>query len=83
MGVSCSAVPAPRQLQHLGEWAPSPTGQHSGAGSGGVGGGMTGELTLPPADGSIGWPSWSRAGELTLEVQIWKSQQADLLSYHL
>jgi hypothetical protein len=44
---------------------------------------MTGELTLPPADGSIGWPSWSRAGELTLEVQIWKSQQADLLSYHL
>lgn len=31
-----------------------------------------GELTLPPANGSIGWPSWSNAGELSLVVWITK-----------
>lgn len=48
------------------------TRQHSGAASGGAGAGdpilregmRAGELTLPPADGGIGWPSCSRAGEL-------------------
>lgn len=38
------------------------------------------ELTLSPADGSIGWSSWFHAGELTLMVQIRKIQKADQLS---
>ena len=74
-------------------------GQHSGAGSGGVGGGMTGELTLPPADGTTGWLSWSsrvclpwehgwgRASRLgssaTIQAQIQGSELAHLKVYIL
>jgi hypothetical protein len=42
----------------------------------------TGEMTLPPANGSIGWPSQSSDGEITLVVQTRESQQTDHLSYH-
>jgi hypothetical protein len=37
----CEYWPSPRRLQHLGDWALLLAGQHSGAGSGGMG---TGEL---------------------------------------
>ena len=40
------------------------------------------ELTLPPADGSIGWPSQSSAGELTLVVWIRERWRDDQLSFH-
>jgi hypothetical protein len=65
-------------------------GQHSGAGSGHGGAGeidgfegiRAGELILPLASGSTGWPSWSSGWELTLMVQIKESQWTDQLSYH-
>ena len=47
------------------------------------GGMRRGELPLPPADGSIGWPSQSSAGELALVVQIKESRWDDQFSYHL
>ena len=60
------------------------TGQHSGAGSGGVGAGELGsegmqgeELPLPPADGGIGWSSQSSTRELALVVQRRESWRAD------
>lgn len=63
--------------------------QHSGAGFRSMGSSelglramRPGVLTLPPADVSIGWPSQSSSGELTLVVQIGDSQLADHLSYH-
>ena len=41
----------------------------------------TGELSLPPANGGIGRPSQSSAGELALVVWKRESQRADQLSY--
>ena len=46
------------------------------------GGMRIGELTLPPANGSVGWTIQSSAGELALMVQIRESWWADQLSYH-
>jgi hypothetical protein len=39
-------------------------------------------VTLPPADGSFQWPSWSSAGELILVIWLRESLHADQLSYH-
>ena len=39
-----------------------------------------GKLTLTPPDGSTGWPSQGRAGELTLVLWMWESQHSDQLS---
>ena len=50
-----------------------------GAGSEGM---RAGEMTLPPTDGGIGWPSQSSAGELALVVQIRESRCTGQLSYN-
>jgi hypothetical protein len=42
-----------------------------------------GELTLGPANGSVGWPSQSSAGLLTLVVQIRESWHAVLPTWLL
>lgn len=42
----------------------------------------SGELSLPPAQGSTGWPTQSSAGELSLVVRVRGIQQADQLRYH-
>jgi len=55
--------------------------KYSRAGSGGKGI-RAGELTLPPADGVIGWPSQSSAGKLALVVLMQENWQADQISYH-
>lgn len=53
------------------------TGQHR-TGSGGLDTGepakgmSAGELALPPANGSIGWPCQSKPGEFVLMVQVKK-----------
>lgn len=61
------------------------SGQHNKTGPSIVAGktsskGMrAGELTLPPANGGIWWPSWIGNGELTLMVQIRESWWANKL----
>ena len=49
-------------------------GHHNGAASGGVSAGEpapgAGKLATPPADGGIGWLSWSSVGNLALSVWI-------------
>ena len=67
------------QTEMLGNDPSSSTGQHSGAGSGGVG---TGEPTWLPVSCGIGWPSYSSVGEFTVVLEVRESQQVDQLSYH-
>lgn len=65
-----SRRPSPSQTTALGgSWSCTLIGQHSVAGSGGVGAceqTLRAELTLPPVDGSTGWTSWNIARELSL-----------------
>ena len=62
------------------------TGQDSEADTGGLGaneppqGMRAGGLTLPPANGSIGWPGRSSTEKLARVVQIRESWQAEELS---
>lgn len=41
-----------------------------------------GKLPLTPAGGSVGWSSWSSAGELVLVVKLRETWHTDPLSYH-
>lgn len=68
-GLRAGELAQPHRLAHLGVWVWH-FGEHGEAGSGGMGlselAPTARELSLPPTDGSIGWPSKSSAGEVAL-----------------